>query len=370
MKLGIDVSTYFEEINNGAKYYKDGILIDPLDEFLKNDVKSMRIRVWVNPYTKDKKKYLGGTCDLDNFLKLSKLAISKGYEVYLDLHYSDFWADPGKQMKPKDWSNLSFLELKQKVYDYTIETLSIIKENNINLKMIQIGNEITNGLLWPDGRLIEHENNPRTNYENLAILLKEGLKACKEIYPNALRMLHLERSYDLIVYEEFFSNMEKYNVPYEVIGASYYPYWHGSIDELMRNLLHQKKLFNKKLVIAEVGYAFTLEDYIKNSNNQLVVNDNNLNNFNMKENYPFTKEGQREFIQDFLRKCIDNGIDEVYYWEPLWIPGDGICWASVEGEEYIGESGKSTRNEWSNQCLFDYKGNMNPGFLEYKVDKK
>lgn len=369
MKLGIDVSTYFEEIDNGAKYYQDNKEIDPLKEFIKNDVKQMRIRVWVNPYSENGCKYLGGTCDLNNFLRLARLAKSYGYDIYLDLHYSDFWADPGKQTKPKDWMKLSFDELVKKVYNYTIDVLKIIKKENIDLKMIQVGNEITNGMLWPDGRLIEHEEAPRTNYENLSKLLKAGLSACHELYPNADRMLHLERSYDLKTYEEFFTNMQNYGVEYEVIGASYYPYWHGTMEELFKNLCHQRKLFNKKLVIAELGYAFTLEDYILNNNGNidLVVNKNNLENFSFVKKYPFTKDGQALFISDFIKGCIENKIDEVYYWEPLWIPGDGICWASVDGEKYIGEEGKPTRNEWSNQCLFDYKGNMNPGFNKYKL---
>ena len=372
MRLGIDVSTYLEELASGAKYYKeiDGklISIDPLDEFVINGVKSMRIRLWNNPYNNGI-KYLGGTCDIDNFLSLAKLAISKGYTIYLDFHYSDFWADPGKQTKPKAWEGLNFSELVNEVYQYTIDTLKLIKANGIDLEMIQVGNEITNGMLWPDGRLIEHGTNPRTNYENLSLLLKAGLNACKEIYPNALRMLHLERSYDKKTYTEFFKEMEKYNAPYEVIGASYYPYWHGTMDELMDNLTTQRKLFGKKLVIAEVGYAFTLEDYIYNNNGviNLVVNKDNLESFGFVKKYPFTKDGQERFIKDFLKKCLDNSIDGVYYWEPVWIPGDNICWASIEGQKYINELGKSTRNEWSNQCLFDYKGVMNKAFMAYKL---
>ena len=369
MKLGIDVSTYFEELENNAKYFKDGKLVDPLDEFIKNGVCSMRIRVWNNPYSLDNKPYLGGTCDLNNFIKLAKLAKSKGFSIYLDLHYSDFWADPGKQTKPKQWTDLGIDELVLKVKEYTLKVLSRIKEENIDLEMIQVGNEITNGMLWPEGKLIEHENGPRTNYENLTRLLKAGLSACKLVYPNALRMIHLERSYDKNIYYEFFSKMEEYEVDYEVIGASYYPYWHGTIDQLLENLTFQRKMFNKKIVIAELGYAFTLEDYILNNNGQidLVVNKDNLDSFGFVKDYPISKDGQAKFVREFISRCNLEDVDGIYYWEPLWIPGENICWASIEGETYIGEANKPTRNEWANQCMFDYDGNMNPSFNEFKL---
>ena len=371
MKLGIDVSTYFEEMDSGAKYYKDGALVDPLKEFIKNDVKSMRIRVWNNPY-EDGKKYLGGTCDVYNFIRLAKLARSYGYTIYLDFHYSDFWADPGKQTKPKAWNNLNIEELEQAVYDFTKDVLLKAKSAGIDLEMIQVGNEITNGMLWPEGRLVEHTDGTRSNYETLARFLKAGFKACKEIYPNALKMIHLERSYDTKVYTEYFSNMERLGVEYDVIGASYYPYWHGTINELFDNLITQKKLFNKKIVIAELGYAFTLENYILTNNgtkHELVVSEDNLDSFKMVKEFPLTKEGQASFVASFLEKAKANDVYGVYYWEPLWIPGDGVCWASIEGERYIHEEGKPTANEWSNQCLFDYLGNMNPSFKKYTLKK-
>lgn len=367
MFLGIDVSTYLEELDHGAKYYSDNIECDPLDLFRQNNVEYMRIRVWNNPYSLDGKPYLAGNCDINNFIVLAKLAISKGYKILLDLHYSDFWADPGKQIIPKAWVNLGVDDLALKVYEWTKEVINRAKKENIEISLIQIGNEITNGMLWPIGRLVEHGDGPRTNYENLAKLLKSGIKACKEEIPNSLRILHLERSYDQKVYQEFFSEMAKYNVDYDIIGASYYPYWHGNFKQLFANLNICRNLFHKDIMIMELGYAFTLEDYIKTSNgqNNLVVNVNNVNNFDITVSYPLTPDGQKLFIHDFLIQAKLNNVMGVFYWEPLWIPGDGICWASVEGQEYIGEVGKSTRNEWSNQCLFDYNGKKLPAFDEF-----
>lgn len=366
MKLGIDVSTYYEELAAGVKYYIKGKEVEPLHEFLNNGVKYSRIRLWNNPYSLDGKPYLGGTTDMDNFVKLAKHMASLGYEIILDIHYSDFWADPGKQTLPKAWTNLTFEELKKEVYKFTKETLERTKAEGIKLSHIQIGNEITNGFMWPLGRLFENGDKERTNYENFTSLLKEGIKATRELMPETKIIIHLERSYDIKVYDEVFSNLKKYDVDYDFIGMSYYPYWHRSFDELFANVEFCKKKFNKEVIIAEVGYGFTMEDYIKNNNGQPQLKID-VNSGEYYVPYPLTKEGQKEFIKEFLKRCIEHNIDMAIYWEPIWIPGENICWASKEGQEYINEAGKSTRNEWANQCLFDYQGEATPAFFEYKI---
>ena len=356
MILGIDVSTYFEELNDGAIYKdKAGNEVSPLDNFIKNGVDYMRIRLWVDPYYENK-PYLGGTCDLDNFIKLSKLSLEKGFKIILDFHYSDFWADPGKQFIPKAWQNLTKDELVLKVYEYTKDVLLTLKKNNISLYGIQIGNEITNGMLWPIGKLIDDGKEVRSNYENLIELINSGIKASREIYKDSKIILHLERSTDNKVYREFFFKMKEANVDYDIIGTSYYPFYHGSIEKLMFNLLDIKNTFNKKIMIMELGYAFTTEDYQKDGQDQLVLNSNFENNQDNYIPYPFTEEGQSLFIERLLKECKENKIDGVFYWEPLWIPGKNIHWTSLEGQDYINEKVKSTRNEWANQALYDYNG--------------
>ena len=371
MILGIDVSTLFDEYDNGAKYFSDGKLLnkyEPLDMFRNNGVSFMRIRLWNDPYDDKGNKYLGGTCDFDNFVRLSKLSMEKGYKILLDFHYSDFWADPGKQMIPKAWRGLSLEQLEKEIYNYTLNTLEKAKNEGIKIEAVQIGNEITNGILWPIGRLIEEEGKERSNYDALIKLLKSASLAVRKFDPSIMIILHLERSYDQVIYNEFFTKMIVNNVDFDCIGASYYPYWHGTMEEFFANMKMCRK-FNKKIMVMELGYAFTLEDYIKtnNGNIDLVVNKDNLNSFNFTKKYPFNPEGQRRFIKDFLELAKLNKLDGVFYWEPLWIPGKEICWASVEGEEYINETNKPTRNEWANQCLFDYDGNKLPSFDEFKL---
>lgn len=370
MILGIDCSTYLEELNANAKYYDNRSQIDPLDAFRKNNVSAVRLRLWVNPYSPSGHPYLAGTCDLDCFIKTAKLFQSKGFDIMLDIHYSDFWADPGKQFIPKDWRENTVSSLAEKVYSYTKETLEIIEKEQIKLSFVQVGNEITNGMLWPIGKLVENEDGTRSNYESLITLLKAGVKACREMMPATELVIHLERSYDQKVYNEFFDEITENGVDFDIIGMSYYPYWHGNLKQFFANVDNCKK-YGKKIMAVELGYAFTLEDYIKESGvggAKLVINENNADSFDFLKTYPVTPEGQAKFVRDFIDSAKAHGLDGIFWWEPLWIPGEGICWASPEAKEYIGETDKlSCRNEWANQCLFDYEGKKLPAFDEYKL---
>ena len=370
MLLGIDISTLLEENAAKAKYFKDGKLCDPLKEFRHNNVTLIRLRVWNDPYSTDGKPYLGGTSSIDNVIKIINLTKDYGFSYIIDFHYSDFWVDPGKQILPKAWKELGYHELKKVAGEFTRDSLNKIKkETNADIPYIQIGNEITNGFLWPFGALIDQgKGKVRANYSKFASLLTHFTNIAKEVYPNAKTIIHLERSNEYMVYDELFTELTSRNVPFDLIGMSYYPYWHGTFKEIFFNIDYCHKKFNKDIMIMELGYGFTLEDYIFTNNgvNQMKINPEEIKNINIP--YPVTPKGQETFIEEFLKECKSRDyIEGVIYWEPLWIPGDNICWASVEGQAYIHEEGKSTRNEWSNQCLFDYHGNMLPGFNKFKL---
>ena len=366
MILGIDVSTYLEELEHGAKYYDGNEEVDPLDAFAKNGVDCMRIRVWNDPYSDSGEPYLAGNCSLENYIRLGKLAKSKGYRLLLDFHYSDFWADPGKQMLPKAWQKYDIDTLVGAVYDFTKESLAIACKEGAEPEFVQVGNEITNGMLWPLGKLFESDGE-RGNYENLCRLIDAGCRACREIVPKAKIILHLERSNDQVIYQEFFTNVQKAGIDYDIIGASFYPYWHGTPDELFANL-NNCRTFGKELMVMELGYGFTAEPYLLDGEaRRLVIDSERAYVAGITEKYPMTPEGQAAFVRDFLAKARENDIDGVFYWEPLWLPGEGICWASEAGQAYIHEEGKSTSNEWANQCLFNYEGKKLPAFDEYKL---
>jgi arabinogalactan endo-1,4-beta-galactosidase len=215
-------------------------------------------------------------------------------------------------------------------------------------------------MLWPIGKLTDNgAGKKRSNYEPLIALLKSGIKASREIYPDSQIIFHLERSSDSKMYHEFFDEMTANKVDYDIIGASYYPYYHGKIDDVIANLVSLKKTYRKQVMVMELGYAFTTIDYLTNyekNDKQLVLNDDFVKDKSHYIPYPLTEQGQADFLNEFLTKCRENQIDGVFYWEPLWIPGDDICWTSREGQEYIHETSKSTRNEWANQALYDYQG--------------
>lgn len=364
MILGVDVSTYLEELDHGARYFDGDERIDPLDALRANGVDSMRIRLWNDPYDDADEPYLAGTCDFRHYIKLATLAKEKGFSILLDFHYSDFWADPGKQMIPKSWQGLDMDGMCQAVYRFTHQVLSEAKEAGIAPDMIQVGNEITNGMLWPLGKL--ETDGQRGNYQNFCRLIDAGCRACREVLPDAKIVLHLERSHDQAVYREFFTEMQKAGIDYDIIGVSYYPYWHGTPSQLFDNLT-ACRVFGKEIMVVELGYGFTTEAYsLSGEAKRLVIDKERAYVPGFTEQYPVTPEGQAAFVRDFLALARENGIAGVFYWEPLWLPGEGICWASEEGQEYIGEGGKSTANEWANQCLFDYEGRKLPAFDEYR----
>lgn len=369
MILGIDPSTYFEVLASGAKFSSGGLPVDPLKLLKKQGVSELRIRVWKNPYGPKGEPYLGGTCDYSNYRKLAQLGQSLGYQIVLDPHFSDFWCDPGKQTMPKGWEKLSENALLAKLKEYCETLFAESRADGIIPSYIQLGNEITNGLLWPYGKL--GEGSPRKNYDKLATILKTIAAAAKLKLPESKLIIHLERSGDNVIYREFFDQMERLHVPFDVIGMSYYPYWHGTMEAFLHNLDDVKQRYKKPIMIMETGYGFTMEDYLcsPDGKSELVVNPEFVKGMPSPLPYPLSPAGQKAFLSGLLKTAEDHGVVGVFYWEPFWIPGPGVSWSSIEGLAYIGESGKPTRNEWANQCLFDYEGRALPALSVFRTPK-
>ena len=370
MILGIDVSTYLEQQRlTGQKYYKDGKEVDPFVLFRNNGVTHLRTRVWNDPYGENGEPYLAGTCDLANFIELAKKLEKYGFKHILDFHYSDFWVDPSKQFLPKAWKDYSYEEVVKAVYDFTKESLLKVKKEDIELEMIQIGNEITHGMLWPYGKILGGEEK-EASYDRFATLLKAGIKASEEIYPNAKIIIHLEQSYDQVAYRDILTNLLARNVKIDILGSSYYPFWHHQFDEYFANMDMVQREFNIPVMNVELGFPFTTIDYKKDEDGKpkhLVINADNIEDFLKLMPYYPDKEGQAKFVREFLRLGEEHHLLGACYWEPLWVPGEGICWASKAGQAYQNDTAKDTRNEWANQCLFDYEGNALPALDEYKT---
>lgn len=366
MILGIDVSTYFDEEKDNAKYYIDNKQVDPLEVFKINGISYARIRIWVDPYDENGKPYGAGTNDLNVTKKLAKLLNSYGFRILLDFHYSDFWADPGKQMIPKSWRGLSLEQLVDKVHDYTLETLQELRKENIDIGAVQTGNEITNGTLWPLAQITyDEKTNTRSNYDSLFKILESAGKAVREFDKEIKIVIHLESPHQKEKWVEYFSYLVDHHLDFDIVGSSYYSYWHGTFDDFFNTMDAIYALTNKPIWVVEYAYAFTKEDYIDNANG---VDNHMVTLFpGAITPMPLTPKGQEEHINTFISLSeAHKYIKAIFYWEPLWLPLEHTYWATNEGQKYIHEEGKPTRNEWANQCLYDYKGNALPGLNAFK----
>ncbi len=290
--------------------------------------------------------------------------------ILLDLHYSDFWADPGKQFKPKAWKDMGVDELEEAVYNYTVDVLNVCKDNDCLPDMVQAGNELSNGMLWPDGQIFDESNAAGyegrvPEYDNLAHFVSAGIRGVKTVNPGIEIMIHLDNGGNNALYRRWFDNyIKRGGEDFDVIGLSYYPFWHGSLSSLSNNMHDIAKRYGKELIIAEVSMGFTMEDY---KDYEKLTDEERKGMATRQElvdkiEYPMTKKGQADFIKDVLdRICaVPGGLGRgFYYWEPGWIPVSGSGWATKESLGYIEDPGPCG-NEWANQALFDYNGNVLP----------
>lgn len=353
---GMDLSTLLELERCGAKYYDNGEERDLLAIMKSYDVDTIRIRLWNDPWSETGESYGAGENDLKTSLEIAKRVTAAGFGVLLNFHYSDFWADPGKQIKPKAWADYGVKELEQAVYDYTLESMRTFLDAGVNITMVQVGNELSNGLLWSEGKV--------PNYDNIATFVNAGIRAVRKADATIPVMIHLDNGGNNALYREWFDNFTKRGEDFEIIGLSYYPFWHGSLQMLNDNMNDIAERYGKDLVIAEVSMGYTMEDY----KNYEKLSDEERKGYATrpalveKIEYPMTKQGQYDFMEDFLNRIshIKGGKGKgFFYWEPAWIPVPGSGWATPASLKYMNDPGPCG-NEWANQALFDYDGNALP----------
>lgn len=352
----MDLSTLLELERCGAKYYDDGKETDILDIMKKYDVDTIRIRVWNDPFSPEGEPYGAGGNDPATSLAIAKRVSEAGFGVLLNLHYSDFWADPGKQFKPKAWEGYSVEQLEQAVFDFTVEMMELFEKGGANITMVQVGNELSNGLLWPEGKV--------PAYDNIARFVNAGIRGVRQVDRDVPIMIHLDNGGKNELYREWFDNFMKRGEDFQIIGLSYYPFWHGTLDMLTDNMNDIAERYGKDLIVAEVSMGYTMEDY----KDYEKLSDAERKGYATKPSlvekieYPMTKQGQYDFMEDFLNRIshIKGGKGKgFFYWEPAWIPVAGSGWATPASLAYIKDPGPCG-NEWANQALFDYDGNALP----------
>ncbi len=323
----------------------------------RHGVNLIRLRLWNDPYDEKGNPYGAGTNDLPRTLELARRAKAAGLPWLLDFHYSDFWADPGKQYPPKAWRDLDAAQLEQAVYDFSFQTLSTLKRAGLLPAMAAPGNELSNGLLWPLGRT--------PNWENMVRFVSAGIRGIRDAAPEVELMLHLDNGGSNELYRNWFDHWFALGgADFDCIGLSYYPFWHGSLKDLQANLHDLAARYGKPLIVAETSMAFTLaecyerEGLTREQKRGLAANEKNAGCVP----YPCTPQGQRAFLEELwavIRSAPGNLGRGLIWWEPAWLPVPGSEWTTPAGLAYIREQGPGG-NEWANQGLFDYDGRALP----------
>lgn len=353
--MGADVSSLIAEENSGVVYYGfDGTEQDPLKTMQEAGVNCIRVRVWVDPFDANGNGYGGGNCTIDTAIALGQRAANYGMKLLVDFHYSDFWADPSKQQAPKAWAGMSLDEKAGVITSYTTESLQKLKDAGVLPYMVQIGNETTTGFCGEE------------DWPAVYQLIGAGASAVRAFDPNILIAVHFTNPEDG-KFKNFAFLLDHFKVDYDVFATSYYPYWHGTLENLMEQLKLVSDTYGKKVMVAETAWAYTLAD-----------SDGHANTIGEKPNYEkqyaFSTQGQTNEIASVIQtiSALGDAAIGVFYWEPAWIavPADsldarkalwekyGSGWASSFAAEYAPKDAGIYYGGCAceNQALFDETG--------------
>ena len=354
---GADVSTLAELESLGVKYRDRGQEKDLLEILSSHGFNSIRLRLWNDPRSESGEGYGGGGNDLATTVGLARRTLARGMLLLLDFHYSDFWADPAKQFLPKAWRGFTDDALEEALYDFTRRSLLALCAAGAPPSAVQVGNEITNGLLWPNGK--------RPAFGTIARFVGAGIRAVRSVSRDIRVMVHLDNGGNNALYREWFdAYFREGGGDFDLMGLSYYPFWHGSLDDLGHNLNDMARRYGKDLVVVETSTGFTTEDYPEREG---LPPDRRRGMATKPElwgklKHPMTPEGQCHFLRD-LAACIrrvEGGRGKgFFWWEPAWLPVKGSGSATEAGRRYTEEKGPGG-NEWANQALFDYDGDALP----------
>ena len=374
---GVDVSSYVSLRDSGVTYKDwDGNVIKDqqfFDQLKEAGVNYVRIRVWNDPYDSNGNGYGGGNNDLEKAKKIGKWATDAGMKVLIDFHYSDFWADPGKQKAPKAWADYTIDEKVTAVSNYTTDSITALLKAGVDVGMVQVGNETNNGVCG------------ESTWENMCKIFDAGADAVHAVgeanEKDILVAVHFANPEKSSNYAAYAENLNTYDVSYDVFASSYYPYWHGTIDNLTSTLKNIADTYDKKVMVAETSWATTLKDGDGHENT--VRKGNNDTQTSGMEYYTFSVQGQANEVRTVIqaiKNVGDNGIG-VFYWEPAWIPVTvydssadnaedvlnanktawekyGSGWAASYASEYdADDAGKYYGGSAvDNQALFDFNG--------------
>lgn len=354
--MGVDVSSVISLEESGVKFYNEqGNEQDIFKTLKESGVNYIRVRIWNNPYNIDGNGYGGGNNDLEKAIAIGKRATANGMKLLVDFHYSDFWADPGKQKAPKAWMEYTVNEKMEAAYTYTKESLQAIKNEGIDIGMVQIGNETNNSVCGI------------SDTKEMCRFFNEGNKAVKEVDSNILTTIHVTNP-ERGTFSRWARILSDNQVEYDVLATSYYPYWHGTLSNLTSEMKKVSETYGKKVMVAETSYAYTLEDGDGHENT--IKSEANL-----VDGYAASVQGQASSVRDVIEAVAnvgENGIG-VCYWEAAWLPvgmasevkNNKLLWekyGSGWASSYAAEYDPIDAGKWfggsavDNQALFDFAG--------------
>jgi arabinogalactan endo-1,4-beta-galactosidase len=329
--LGADVSSLQRSLDLGAKYYNAaGTAADPLDILKSDGANYMRLRIWNSPGS--------GYNNKAKVLAEAKVLKAKGFKILIDFHYSDTWADPGKQYPPAAWTSHTLAQLQTDVYNYTYDVCTSLKAQGTTPDSVQIGNEINVGLLWPKGQVVSN------NFAPVASLLKQGYNATKACNSGTQVLIHTADADSDANARWFYDGIKAQGVTWDITALSYYCMWHGSLANLYNVIADVKSRYGKPVVIAETAYPFTASNADSESNS--------VGGSAPCDGIAATFAGQATEFTYVQNTARNAGAIGVFYWEPTWyaIKGNGWDPANING----------TGDQWDNMATFDWTGHVNP----------
>ncbi len=346
--FGADLSNVNQVLDKGGTYRVGGYIENPYKIFADHGTNLARFRLWHSPdwtasvYGDSEKQLYNDLLDVEKALAASK---DQGMQTLLDFHYSDIWADPGRQDIPATWMDITSLDvLQDSVYNYTYNTLSYLASKNLLPDFVQIGNETNCGMMYTNAPTnFPKLNVCEGNWANMRLIVNSAIRAVRDVSADEFIQIILHVA-DPKNVDWWFTNLMTTVSDFDIIGFSYYPIWHTEIgiNQLGNQTAALKSKFGKEIMMLETAYPWTTES-----------NDNYTNIFGNQtplSDYPFTKTGQREILQKMTQELLDGGAMGIIYWEPAWISsGMRDLWG--------------TGSAWENCTFFDFDNNLHEGIL-------
>jgi len=328
-------------------------------------VNTIRVRIWNDPtHSQSGATYGGGACDVERAVEIAARCAAVGLKLMPDFHYSDFWADPAKQKAPKAWEGYSHAQKQQAIYDFTADTLARLEATGVEIPMVQVGNETTGGMC---GTLLSDYDWSAEGWQLVTDLYNAGASAVRNFNADTLVALHFTNPEKAGNYEYYAKMLSQCHADYDVFATSYYPYWHGTMENLSSVLNTVAQSYDKMVMVAETSWIYTTENPDQFANT--ISGDGDLGEY---VSYAVSTQGQADCLRDVFTavQSVENGKGiGVFYWEPAWLPVGteynsnlqkweqyGSGWASQASQEYDPDGKYYGGSAVDNQALFDADG--------------